>query len=191
MLFFSLESSAKDCSAGTLSILKRDKTQISSCHLLKGLQGDKKVEHVLIVRTELIGKAARGVGIEIYKKDSLKKKPIFEDFGLGQLVSSFFLENKKSTFLIKDFNSDGIPEFGVNVLNERTTLFFIYRFDKKTATFLPITFSSKMKKETKILDRLVSTIDHPVKINSTSIQVFYKKNKFVTYQFKDGSFLLD
>ena len=71
MLFFSLESSAKDCSAGTLSILKRDKTQISSCHLLKGLQGDKKVEHVLIVRTELIGKAARGVGIEIYKKDSL------------------------------------------------------------------------------------------------------------------------
>lgn len=190
-MMLSFKSMAKNCSPDTLNKLERVNTQISSCHLHKGLQGDKTSEYVLLVRNELIGKSARGVGVEVYKKDSLKEKPLFEDFGLGQLVSSFYLEDKKSSFLIKDFNADGIPEFGVNVLNERTALFFMYRYDKKSSIFLPIVFKKKIKKEIEKSDRLVSTLDHPVKIKSKSIQVFYEKEKSVTYQFKDGSFILE
>jgi hypothetical protein len=187
-LIISTNLFAKDCNNNLKKLIAKKDSPISSCKLIKGLEANLNQEYVFIVRNENKGKNARGVGIEIYLNDSVFKNPLFEDFGLGQAIGTFYHEDKELTFLISDFDKNGVPEFGVNVLNERTALFFMYSYDKSLVKFVPLKFNRTVEKKKESIDRLISSLNYPVKISSKKIQVYFDEKRHVTYHFKDGAF---
>ena len=179
---------ANDCSSDDLQKLSRKNTHVRICNTILGLEDKKDQKYILIVRNEYKKQTGRGVGIEVYQKGKEKIKPLFQDYGLGQVLGSFYNDNKKVKLLIKDIDKNGQKEFGINVLNERTALFFLYHYDKKKKIFKPIQFNQKVNKKIQQLNRLVSTLDHPIKLQSDSIQVYFDDKNAIKFKFKNGAF---
>jgi hypothetical protein len=179
---------AKECPSSMKKTLKKNGIRIVECQVIKNSILEKKIKHIIVIRDE--GIAGRGVGVEIFSSKDLKK-PIFQDFGLGQVLGNFQLNDKRSEILVKDIDGDGINEFGFNVLNERSALFFMYQYDAKIKSYKTINFKRNFKGNLQTMDHLVSTLDWPIEVLTDKIKVWYEKEKFITYKLKDGEYFSD
>lgn len=188
LFLFSLNTFAEECSSSIRKSLDKKGIKTAECQVLKSLAADKNIRHILVIREE--GVTGRGVGVEIYTDQDLKK-PLYEDFGLGQVLGNFKLKDKRSKILVKDIDGDGINEVGFNVFNERSALFFMYQYDAEKKSFKAVNFKRKVKGELQTMDHLVSTLDWPIEILSNEIKVWYEKEKFFTYKLKDGEYFSD
>lgn len=182
---FSFNGMAKNCSEKQRKELLKKDTLVEVCVSSNHIMQKSEKDQVVIIRNEIQG---RGIGIEVYSLKKGKYELVFEDFGLGQALGSFIMKDHKNHFFIKDINGDGLKEIGLNVLNERTSLFFLYRYNQQSKKFENVKFNRKIDKNFKALDRLVGTLDHPIKVLKNSIQVFYEKDKFMTYELKNGAY---
>lgn len=187
LLSFSLQ--AEECSNEVKKELSKSNIKILECHLMSGLSEVKDEKHILVLRNEE-GLKGRGIGVEVYQSSDLSKA-LLEDYGLGQVLGNFLMNDKRNTLLVKDVDEDGVKEFGFNVLNERSALFFLYKFDSKSKKFKAMNFKREVRGQVQTIDRLISTLDYPIEILSDHIKVQYEKDKSVIYKFKDGSFFSD
>lgn len=187
-MLLSFDVLASKCHQDIINKLTKENSSLLECHVLTGLRSSGPEELVLVIRNEHKGKKARGIGVEIYENDGMFKKRLFEDYGLGQALGSFYKDGKKEKFLLEDFDKDGINEFGFNALNERTALFFIYTFNEKSKKFDSVSFKQKVNGKSEKLDRLVTSLDFPLKIVSNAIHVHQDKDKLVIFRFRDGDF---
>jgi hypothetical protein len=189
-IIFALSFSARseECSSSIKSKISKAGVQTLQCQLMEGLIEDSSVKHVLVIKDE--GMEGRGIGVEIFHESDFGKA-IFQDYGLGQVLGHFMLNSKKSNLFVKDIDNDGINEFGFNVLNERTALFFLYHFNKKEKKFKEVDFKRKVKGEVQTMNRLVSSIDFPIEIDSDQIKVPYEKDKYFVYKLIDGNYYSD
>lgn len=187
LMLLSFDALASKCNQDMMNKLIKENSSLLECHVLTGLRSRGPEELILVIRNENKGKKARGIGLEIYENGVFKKR-LFEDYGLGQALGSFYKDGKKEKFLFEDFDKDGVKEFGLSVLNERTALFFIYTFNDKSKKFDSVNFKQKINGKSERLDRLVASLDFPLKIVSNAIHVHHDKDKFIIYRFKDGEF---
>jgi len=187
LLSFSLQ--AKECSGEVKKELSKSNIKILECHIMSGLTEVKDEKHILVLRNE-DGLKGRGIGVEVYQSSDLSKA-LLEDYGLGQVLGNFVMNDKRNTLLVKDVDEDGVKEFGFNVLNERSALFFLYKFDSKSKKFKSMNFKREVRGQIQTIDRLISTLDYPIEILPDHIKVQYEKDKFVTYKMKNGSFFSD
>ncbi len=178
---------SSECSKGLKKKLKNKPADLIECQIVEGIGANKDEKHIIVVKDEAVG---RGVGVEVYL-ESNPEKVLFEKYGLGQMLGELLLGSNKSKLFVRDIDKDGVNEFGLNVLNERTALFFLFHFDKNEKNFKRVDFKRKVKGEIQTINRLVSSIDFPIQILSDEIKVHYEKDKFFTYKLIDGRYFSD
>jgi hypothetical protein len=116
------------------------------------------------------------------------RSPLFESFGLGQVIEPISVYGKKSMFVSRDLDGDGIIDFGVKTLNERSSSLFLYSYNKVENNFIAKRIFNQNGNQSESVSMIIGTIDFPIVIKDHKIIVYFSKDQFYTYKLKKNAY---